>query len=246
MATPAERRTLRVALRMDRADRRNLAQEFAEWKIRAYIDTLAELAETHGYTIDQDEIVLSDTVLRALTREARDHAAIVVDTFNTRVEQFIDRNKDRHPSEILDDYVAWSDERHDRHAETIAITEAYSAHVDATVAFWQATGHEPMFDFGGHGDPAARCDVCQALEETSPHPLARIREIGVVHIGCRQDVHPVGDLDATWMADEIELGTETGGIVGTEPLVNRNRNDHDAAAAEVRRLAAEPAEETSP
>lgn len=241
MASERQLRQLRAALAHDEADERALVESFLEHKVLVYIDTLGDLADAYGYAIEDDEIVLSDDVIRALRDESRAHAKSVVATFNRELEQLLDRNAEKDRDDLLDLYETWAEQRADSRTTAIALTEAYSAHADATAAFFQAAGleAEPAFDFGGHpelGDSPPACAVCQALVDTNPHPLSRVLEVGTPHIQCAQEWHE-RDVDPDTMPDEIHLGAAVAGIVGRDALVNRAGNDHEAAAAMIRDLA---------
>lgn len=236
MATYAELRGLGKMLRLRRGDVRQIARDFVHAKINVYLDTLHDLADEYGYVPIQ--IDLSDEVLRPLVDEARQHAQFIVDTFNGEMEAFLDRNKERPPGQILQDFHAWAADRFDARGEQTAITEAYNAHADATVAFFAASGIPVEFDFGGHGDDEPQCAVCQALASSGPHPLERVVAVGNPHIGCRQEWHPLVPDDAELPDEEaLQLGQASGGLFGRQPLVIEHGNDHDAAAAYVQQLA---------
>jgi hypothetical protein len=235
VATHAELRGLGKLLRLRPRDVREIASDFVSEKIGVYLDTLHDLADEFGYVPIQ--IDLSDEVLRPLVDEARQHARYIVDTFNGEMEAFLERNAERPAGEILQDFHAWAADRFDARGEQTAITEAYNAHADATVAFFAANEIPVEFDFGGHGDDAAQCAVCQALEASGPHPLERVVELGNPHPGCRQEWHPRVPDDAQLPAeDDLQLGAAAGGLLGRQPLVIEHGN-HDRAAAFVRDLA---------
>lgn len=238
MASPGVLAGLKAALAYDDADRQALAQSFLDHKIAVYIDTLGQLADDYGYDYG-GRIDLSDEVLQALAQEAAAHAASVVDTFNSEVDKLVDRNAGLNRDAIIDLYEQWVEARADSHAPIIAVTEAYSAHADATASFWAAAGLEPQFDFGPHavGEDHAECSICQALEDLSPHPLSRVIEVGMPHVNCRQSWAEDG-VDESQLPDELQLGATPGGIVGTDPLVQRHGNDRDAATAAVHGLVA--------
>lgn len=197
-------------------------------KVKVYAATLEDLATSYGYELPNGGLTLTEDVLTALRNEADDNAQSIVDTFNEELRTFLDRNAERSDAEVLADFEAWAVERHEARAEQQAITEAYTPHADATVAFFAENGLEPEFDFGGHGDSDSQCPICVALEETGPHPLSRVLEIGVPHIGCRQDWHPT--IDANELPDELKLGGKTGGVLGAEPL--RDKHGSQEAAVE--------------
>lgn len=224
----------RLSLRWGREEEDELADSFLEAKVYTYIETLEALAIGHGYELGQDEIELSDAVLLDLRREARRNAGRVVSTFNADLDTFLARSGDFDRETVLTLYDQWADDRAEKRAEVIAVTEAFPAHADATMAFYRDNGVEPTFTFGVHGpaDAPAECVVCQALVDDSPHPLARVLEIGTPHIGCRQSWRADEEADGQ-LPDELVLGVSTAGIVGSEPLVNRT-GDHASAAEFVR------------
>lgn len=221
---------LRAALAWGDEEAAELADEFLDHKVFTYVETLVELAQQAGADIQDEDVHLSDSILRALRDEARTHAGFVVDTYNSDLDAFLERN-DKLPRErLLQTYEAWADDRADARAETVAITEAYSAAADATLAFYAANAGDVAWDFGGHpGDDEPACSVCEALVNTSPHPHERVLEVGNPHIGCRQSWHP---RDAE-LPDELALPEEPAGVIGGEPWVNRHGNDHTVAAAAI-------------
>lgn len=223
-------KALARALRWGREEREELADEFLDHKVFTYVETLGDLFREHGADISDDDIVLSDDILRALKREAIAHAGYVVETYNADLERFLARNGDLPREQLLATYDAWSADRADARAETIAVTEAYSAHADATIAFYEAQGAGGEYDFGAHpADDAPACEVCAVLEATNPHPVARVLAVGMPHINCRQNWRR-RDVD---LPEELVVPTAPAGIVGSEPLVNRHGNDHVAAASQL-------------
>lgn len=224
-------KALARALRWGREEVDELADDFLDHKVFTYLETLGDLLREHGAAIENDDIDLSDEILLALRAEAREHAQFVVDTYNRDLDSFLTRNADLPRAQLLDTYDAWAADRADARAEIIAVTEAYSAHADATAAFYAAQGIEPEYDFDhSHpGEDAPSCEVCAALEATNPHPAARVVAVGSPHIGCRQ----------SWKArdpelpDELAVPTRTAGIVGSQPLTNRYGNDKVLAAAAI-------------
>lgn len=231
---------LREALRWGDDELEDLADSFLDHKVFTYVETLADLFTLHGAEITDDDIDLSDAILLALRREARDHAASVVRTFNKELDTFLTENAKLPRGELLAAYGTWAEVRADSKAEQIAVTEAYSAHADAKMAFYLANvpeGFEPSFDFGGHGDDDPVCAVCEVLLTTSPHPLSRVLEVGSPHIACRQDWHETDDFEEI-LPEELKLPTEPAGIVGKSAYVNRLGNDHAVAAAAIEALAA--------
>lgn len=227
-------KALRNALRWGREEAGEIADDFLDHKVFTYIETLAELAAEHGYELDADALELSDSILLALRGEAREHAGYVVNTYNDDLDGFLERNAALGRERLLDTYDAWASDRGEARAEIVAITEAYPAAADATLAFYRANADgEIAYDFGGHeGDDDPVCDVCKALVDTSPHPHERVVAIGSPHIGCRQAWHRREGA----MRGELTLPTEPAGILGSQALVNRE-GDHDAAVAAINALA---------
>lgn len=230
MATERQLAQLRAALAYDEADVRSLTEAFLDVKVAVYTDTLLVLAEEYGYDL-ADDLDLSDDVLRALRDEARRDAQSVVDTFNHDMDQLLQENAALRRDDLITLYEQWAEARADSRADMVAVTEAYPAHADATMAFFQAAGIEPEFDFGGHGDDDPRCEVCQALADTGPHPLARVLAVGIPHINCRQEWHE-RDVDPALLPDELRLGANIAGIVGQDPLVHR-AGGHTEAASQI-------------
>ncbi len=227
-------KALAASLRWGAEEVDELADEFLDHKVWTYVETLGDLFREHGADISDDDIELSDEILLALKREAIEHAGFVVDTYNTDLEKFLDRNAETPREQLLGDYEAWANDRAEARAEILAITEAYGPHADATIAFYIAQEGEHAFDFGDHPeDDAPSCEVCAALVATNPHPIERVLEVGSPHIGCRQHWRRTGDE----LGDELRMPERTAGIVGSTPLVNRHDNDHAAAAAAVAALA---------
>lgn len=228
---PADRK-LRAALRFGPQDRRDIADALYESKVETYRATLRDLAESYGYDVPED-ITLSRDVERALRDEAVARAASIVSTYNDELGSFLDRQGDRSRDEVLADYDAWVADRMTHKAEQIAVTEAYGPYTDATLAFFAENDLQPDFDFGGHGDDAPVCEVCRVLAETSPHPYDRVLEVGVPHIGCRQNWHPRVDVDQ--LPEELFLGGHVAGVVGADALVNA-QGGHDEAVARIEQL----------
>lgn len=227
----------RQALRWGREEEFDLFEDFFIAKIEVYLETLRDLARQHGVELDADDIELSDDVLLALRVESRRHAEKVVATFNQDLDAFLDQPEVQAlpRAEVLERYADWAIQRAEERADMIAVTEAYSPHADATVAFFRDNDVEPLFDFGVHGpdDRHPECDICEALDRTSPHPLTRVVEVGNPHIHCRQSWAPTGDYE---LPDELVLGQSPGGIIGSEPL-NHRAGGTLGAVTEIERLA---------
>jgi hypothetical protein len=222
-------RNLFRSLRQTAADRRELAKILYDGKVEVYKATLEDLATSYGYELTETGIVLGEDVLNALRDEADENAQSIVETFNSELRTFLAERRDADDAAVLTEFETWAAERHDARAEMRAITEAYLPYADATLAFFAENDLEPDFDFGGHGDDDPQCEICQALEENNPHPMSRVLEVGIPHIGCRQDWHP--NIDVNSLPDELKLGGRTGGVLGAEPL--RDRAGSPAAAVEM-------------
>lgn len=214
----------------------DLAAQLLDHKVFTYHETLVELADAQG--ADLGDFELSDGILRALRAESETNARRIVETYNHDLAGFLARNDHLPRDLLLSTYDAWADSRAQARAELIAISEAYPAAADATLAFAAANSDgEPLFDFGGHpGDDDPACEVCQALVETSPHPLSRVVEVGSPHLGCRQSWHQTGEREAR---EQFVVPDAPAGIIGTDPLVNRHGNDHAAAAEAVLALSSQ-------
>lgn len=225
----AASKRLRASLRWGREERADFYDAFLETKVITFVETLGELARELGYDIEDDEIDVSDDVLKALRDEAREHADFVVDTYNRDLDDFLDRNRELSRDDLLRDYESWAEARADAKAETIATTEAYSAAADATVGFFLDNGLlDAEFDFGGHGDDDPVCEICEALRVTSPHPASRVLAVGNPHIGCRQDWHH--RVDPGDLPDEVQLGRNPAGIIGAQHYLGQHGDDRTAAA----------------
>lgn len=220
------------SFRRDEAYIDDLSDSLYLTKLRVYQDTLSGLANDYGY--DADDVQVSVQIAQALSDEADDHAESIAASYNKAMETQVKRfgALGMAYEQAVEEVAQWSNERDDARAEMIGVTEAYSAHADATVAFFIDNGVEVEFDFGRHaGDDAPACEVCQALERTSPHPLDRVLEIGSPHINCRQSWHP--RVDEALLPEEVELGLgRTAGIVGTDSLVHR-AGGHSQAVTQI-------------
>lgn len=209
------------AFRRDEAYIDDLSDGLYLTKLRTYADTLSGLAHDFGY--DADDVQVGTRVAQALSDEADDHAESIAASYNEAMEIQVQRfgALGLTYEQAVEEVAQWSDQRDEARAEMIGVTEAYSAHADATVSFFADNGIDVTFDFGRHGtDQPAACPVCQALERTGPHPVERVLEIGTPHINCRQSWHP--RTDDVVFPDTIEVGLRsTAGIVGTDSLVHR-------------------------
>lgn len=221
-------RSLFRALRQTAADRRELANMLYEGKVAVYTATLEDLATSYGYELPDGGVTLADDVLNALRDEADENAQSIVETFNAELRTFLAEHGDQPESDVLSAFETWATDHHEKRAELRAVTEAYVPYADATLAFFAENDLETEFEFGGHGDDDPQCVICQALEAGNPHPMSRVLEIGMPHIGCRQDWHPT--IDANELPDELKLGGRVGGVLGSEPL--RDRQGSPEAAVE--------------
>ena len=224
---PAERRRLLEAFTRDDEDIDALSDVLYLNKVRVYEDTLAELADLYDYEVE--DLTLSQEVLDALRDEADLRAEQMTGTYNGDLAGFIDAIPDdityEHSVEATE---LWATDRDEARSELVGITEAYSAHADATVAFFVNNGIEVEFDFGGHGDDHPQCVVCEALVRSNPHPAERVVEVGTPHIQCRQKWHAV--IEADDLPDELVLGQGApAGILGNESLVQRAGGHTEAA-----------------
>jgi hypothetical protein len=229
--------SLRARLRWNAQDRRELSDQIAQTMQGVYMDTLRDLAESYGYDVPTSGLNLSPDVLAEIKATAREHARIIADSYNRDVDAFLERNKGVDDAQLLADFDAWAQDRVDKQADAIAITEAYGAYTDATLSFFHENGIEPEFEFGGHpelGDDPAECKLCQTLEANNPHPYSRVLEVGIPHVQCRQNWHPL--VDPSQLPDELRIGGQTSGVLGADPL-NITVDGTEAAVAEVQRLA---------
>lgn len=223
-------RQLYRALRHGRQERDELRATLVEAMVTTYVETLADLAESYGYDLEGGPIDLSDDALRSIVDVARDWSEDITDTYNEDLKSFLERNSDRDRGDVLADFEAWASDRASHKAEQLAIDTAYASYSDATTAFFIENGLEPEFEFGGHpelGDEPPECETCQALEESNPHPLSRVLEVGSPHSRCRQNWHP--NIDPEQLPDELLIGGGLSGILGLKPLVQRVDDRADAA-----------------
>jgi hypothetical protein len=220
-------RALAAALRWGREEIDELTDDFLDHKVFTYVEVLHELLVEHGGDVEREDIDLSDSILRALRAEAREHAQSVVSTYNSDLDAFVQRNGHLPRETFLLTYEAWADSRADARAELVAITEAYTAAADATMAFYGLNAETAGFEFGGHGDDDPQCDVCQVLEQGNPHPYERVVEVGNPHPQCRQQWRPV----RARLGDELRIPDEPAGIVGREAWVKRFGDRAEAVEA---------------
>lgn len=217
---------------MDEGDVNRIADKLLVTKRRVYRRTLRELARRLGYR-DQGLPKLSDEVLSGLKAEADDHARRIVDTYNGDLEQQASQVADLPNEKVEPTLTTWRNARQRKRARPIAITEAYTAHADATMSGFLDLGlpEDTLFDFGGHpelGDAAPECPICVALIQRNPWSLADVVRIGNPHPGCRQMWH-LNTLDQRDLPPELpDLGQTLAGVVGRESLITR-AGDRDAA-----------------
>lgn len=225
--TPEERERLFAAFERGDDYIDALADELYLTKVRVYGDTLAELADDLGF--ESEDISIGDDIARDLSDEADMRAEQIAETYNTRLRTRIDSALADLPyDEAVQQLASWSNDYDENRSQLIAITESYTAHADATVAFFVANDLEVEFDFGGHaGDAPPACPICQSLEARNPHPAERVIAIGTPHPNCRQSWHPHFDPDL--LPDEIVVGLgSSAGIVGQDSLITRTGSLGDA------------------
>lgn len=221
-----------AALTFDDRDREDLAEALAQRKLNVYLKTLGVLADSYG----QDEPELSSRIVGAIEEAARIEADQIIDAYNGAVQVAIDDALEVATSEA--DFMArieeWSHARAERSAPIVGITSTYEAHADATLQFFQAAGVDPSFDFGGHGDDAPACVICQALVAGNPWTIEQVIAIGTPHPQCRQEWHP-RKLPAL-PSDYVAGGAGPAGILGGQSLITRT-GSRAAAVDYVQRLA---------
>lgn len=232
----ASRRALERAvrrLRMDSGDVDRLAEKLLTTKRRVYRRTLDELARKLGYSTTGLP-KLSEEVLSGLGAESEDHARRIVETFNRDLEQEGTRLGDIPSAEIEARLRTWAVARQRKRATPTAITEAYSAHADATMSAYLDLGlpESVLLDFGGHpelGDKAPVCDICIALIRGNPWTLAEVVQIGNPHVACRQQWH-LHDVDQRELPPQLpDLGQTLAGVVGRDNLLSRHGNKREQA-----------------
>lgn len=210
---------------MGEADVDRLAEKLFVTKRRVYRRTLRELARRLGYP-DPGLPQLSDEVLDGLRAEARDHATRITDTFNRDLEAEAERRSDDPDSTVAGALNTWAVARQRRRARPTAITEAYTAHADATMSAFLDLGipDKITFDFGGHpelGDAPPACPICVELIQRNPWTLADVVRIGNPHPGCRQDWH-IAQLNQLDLPPQMAaLGQTLAGVTGQDPLIVR-------------------------
>lgn len=186
MATPRQIKRAVDALAWDVEDVRRLSEKLFEAKRRVYRRTLLEQARFFGYDVPRPR--LSDELVEGLRREARDHAAVIATTYNRELRRHAARVGPAIPRERLQPALRrWTNARSRKRARMVAITEAYSAHADATLTFFRDLGIDVMLEFGGHpelSDAPPACPICIAIAAGNPYTLAEAAAIGTPHPQC--------------------------------------------------------------
>lgn len=228
---------------MGESDIADLADKLFRAKRRVYRRSLLEEAGKLGYR-DVKRPRLSQEITNALQAESREHAERIAQSFNDDLRAQGDTLADKKDDEIRPALRTWAIARQRKRARPTAITEAYTAHADATLSLFLDLGvpMDTAFDFGGHpelGDSHPVCDICIALVRGNPWTLADVVRIGNPHIACRQRWHQHG-VDQRILPPELpDLGETLAGIIGRDNLLSRHRNNRDAAVAEIQRIAEE-------
>jgi hypothetical protein len=238
----ASKRTLQRAVKrlaMGEPEIKDLAEKLLTTKRRVYRRTLASLAQRLGYS-DTGLPNLSDEVLAALEAESRDHAERMAATFNADLVQQAAKLGPLPNEKVGPTLTSWANSRQRKRAKPIAITEAYTAHADATMSAILDFGlpEGTLFDFGGHpelGDAHPVCSICKELVTHNPWTVAEVVQIGNPHPGCRQ-LWRLSRLEQRDLPAELpDLGQTIAGIVGKDSLITR-AGDRDAATAFVAQL----------
>lgn len=213
---------------MNSGDVAALASKLFSAKQRVYRRSLLELARYLGYDVKRPD--LAPAVTQGLRAESRDHAQRIADTYN---RDLLDAAEGRNDGELR----SWAVARQRARAKPTAITEAYSAHADATIAAIMDLGlfEDATFDFGGHpelGDAPPACSICEAIIRGNPWTAADVVRLGSPHPACRQDWHlNTIDQRALPPAHELSLGQTLAGIVGGQPLIIRSGGRQQATEA---------------
>lgn len=225
------------AVRFGPSEAADIADQLYQHKLDVYIGTLEELAAHHGYTVSE-AIVLSDEIDQALFDESHLAANQIVSTFNADLGTFVRAlPDDMTPEDALKEVQTWTEERAKYKGQTIGVDQAYDAHADATVHFYESAGAtDLLYDFGGHGDPDPECELCEALKAANPHPAERVLEIGTPHPGCAQEWH-ARDVAADVLPATFTLGAgHTAGIVGQQSFLQRHGNQRAKATAAIQAM----------
>lgn len=225
---------------MSESDIAALADKLFVTKRRVYRRTLREQAKRLGYA-DPGFPQLSQEVVNGLQAEARDHAERIAESYNDDLSAHAGEEADAKSDEVRSRLRTWAISRQRKRAKPTAITEAYSAHADATLSTFLDLGlpEDVTFDFGGHpelGDAEPVCDICTALIVRNPWTLADVVRIGNPHIACRQQWH-IRNLEQRDLPPELpDLGQTLAGVVGNETLLSRHGNHRDEAVEFIAQL----------
>lgn len=218
---------------MSESDIADLADKLFVTKRRVYRRTLREQAKRLGYP-DPGFPQLSQEVINGLQAEARDHAERIAANYNYDLRAQAEERSGIRSDDVEPQLRTWAVSRQRKRARPTAITEAYSAHADATLSAFLDLGlpEDVTFDFGGHpelGDAEPVCDICTALIVRNPWTLADVVRIGNPHVACRQQWHIRGLEQRDLPAELPVLGQTLAGVVGGETLLSRVGNKRDAA-----------------
>lgn len=221
------------ALSMKEADIAQLADKLFRAKRRVYRRSLHEIAKRLGYDITRPQ--LSQEVVNGLQSEARDHAERIATNYNADLTRQSEELSDARDEDVRAKLRTWAVARQRKRARPTAITEAYSAHADATMSAFLDLGlpEDVAFDFGGHpelGDAEPVCAICKALILGNPWTLADVVRIGNPHVACRQQWHlqQIEQRDLPPLAPA--LGQTLAGIVGNDTLMAREGGREQAVS----------------
>lgn len=237
----ASRRAIERAVRrlaMGDEDVARLTDKLLTAKRRVYRRTLTTFAQRLGYSTGLPN--LSEEVLAALEAESRDHATRMVETFNRDLALQAEKVGPLPDAKVGPTLTKWANSRQRKRAKPIAITEAYTAHADATMSAILDLGlpEGTLFDFGGHpelGDAHPVCSICKELVTHNPWTVADVVRVGNPHPGCRQ-LWRLSRLEQRDLPAELpDLGQTIAGIVGKDSLITR-AGDRDSATAFVAQL----------
>lgn len=198
---------------------------------RIYVQTLRDLSREHG--VRRRRIELAPGVERALRADARRTARQMLLSHNRDLRKWINDNAHLPDGLLVAQGTEFARRRWQTHTRYGAQTLAYTAHADATVAFYRDANVEPSFDFGGHGDAPPVCRICRALVETSPHTLATVTAVGIPHPQCRQRWHARGEIE---IDPDVRPGQARGGLLDARPSLIERQGGRRQAEEWIRSL----------
>jgi hypothetical protein len=232
VATSSQVRTAARKYAQKKRDIDRLTDLLIRTRLEVYERTLRDVVDQLG--ADRD-VQLSPRVRAQLNIEARRHARLIARNFNDALAEYAVRvGPGLSDQELRRTLALWAENRNQRHAPLIAVTEAWGPHADATMAAFLELGlDDARFDFGGHPDDSPpACDICQALVDTNPHPLTRVLQIGVPHPQCEQRWRVRGKPRVASTGDE-PLGQRVAGVIGRDTLIQR-AGSREAAVRAIR------------